>query len=247
MSIWQDPARPGFAAELDPDIGTLHSAEYRNPAQLRDGDVLVVGAANSGAEIALDLASTHRVWLSGRHPGQVLFRPDGLLARLGLVRLVLRFVFHRVLTNRTPPGRKLREYLKRHGWILVRTKLADLEAAGVQRIGRVTGIRDGRPQLEDGRVLDVAGVVWATGYRPGWSWIDLPVFDDDGYPVHRRGIATAEPGLAFVGFPFVRAASGAMIHGLWTDARHIAEHIATRDAGGRRAAPAGSAAARVAD
>jgi putative flavoprotein involved in K+ transport len=226
MSTWQQPTRPAFAAKLDPDIVQMHSAEYRNPAQLGAGDVLVVGAGNSGAEVALDVASSHRTWLSGRHPGQVPFRLEGLLVRWVLLPLVLRLLFHRVLTLNTPPGRKLARHLRQHGLELVRTKPTDLVAAGIERAPRVVGVRDGLPQLEGGQMLDIANIIWATGYRPGYSWIDLPVLDEDGYPVHKRGLAVAQPGLAFVGFPFVHSASSGMVHGLWRDARYVAAHIA---------------------
>lgn len=240
MTSWQRPWRPDFADRLDPGVTALHSAEYRNPAQLADGGVLVVGAGNSGAEIALDVAGSHRVWLSGRHPGHVPFRIDGRFGRTVGVPLVLRVLFHRVATVHTPVGRKLRRRLRDHGMALVRARPRDLDAAGVERVPRVVGVRDGHPLLDDGRVLEVRNVIWATGYRPGYAdFVDLPVLDDDGFPVHRRGVATAEPGLAFVGFPFVRAASGGMVHGLWTDARHVAEHVAAHgtgpSAGGRRA------------
>jgi putative flavoprotein involved in K+ transport len=226
MSTWQQPWRPVFAAELNPDIVQMHSAEYRNPAQLADGDVLVVGASNSGAEVALDVASGRRTWLSGRHPGHVPFRIEGLLARWVLLRLILRFLFHRVLILNTPPGRRLDRHLRQHGLELVRIKPADLIAAGVERVPRVVGVLDGLPQVEDGKILHVSNVIWATGYRPGYSWIDLPVLDEDGYPVHKRGIAVAQPTLAFVGFPFVHSASSGMVHGLRRDTRYVAERIA---------------------
>jgi putative flavoprotein involved in K+ transport len=79
---YQKPNIPSFAGELAPDILHLHSSEYRNPSQLREGPVLVVGASTSGVEIALEAAQNHRTLLSGRHPGQIPFRIDGPLARL---------------------------------------------------------------------------------------------------------------------------------------------------------------------
>jgi putative flavoprotein involved in K+ transport len=86
--------------------------------------------------------------------------------------------------------------------------------------------------LEDGRGLEVANVIWCTGYEPGFSWIDLPVFNARGEPVHTRGITTAEPGLSFVGLHFLYAMSSSMIHGVGRDAEYVAERIAAR--GGRR-------------
>jgi putative flavoprotein involved in K+ transport len=240
MSSWQRPRVPRFAAELSPEIVQLHSAHYRNPDQLRDGDLLLVGAGNSGAEIALDAAAGRRVWLAGRDVGHVPFRIESLAGRL-LVPIVLRGVFHRLLTVRTPMGRKKRAEALGHGLPLVRTKPADLGATGIERVPRVAGVRDGRPELEDGRVLDVANVVWCTGYDPDLEWIDLPgVAKDD--PSTERGVVTDHPGLYFVGLLFLYSVSSAMVHGLERDAEYVAEHIAARSTGtrmrGRSSAPA---------
>ena len=173
MSSWQRPRMPGLAAGLDPDIRQLHSSEYRNPDQLRPGDLLLVGAGNSGAEIALDAGAGRRVLLSGRDVGHVPIRIESYAARF-VLPLILRGLFHRVLTTRTPMGRRKRSEVLVHGLPLVRTKPEDLAAAGVERVARVTGIRDGRPELEDGRVLDVANVIWCTGFQPDLGWLDVP-------------------------------------------------------------------------
>jgi putative flavoprotein involved in K+ transport len=232
MSSWQRPRVPRLAAELDPDIVQLHSAHYRNPDQLRDGDLLLVGAGNSGAEIALDAGGGRRVWLSGRDVGHVPFRIESMAGRL-LVPIVLRGVFHRVLTVRTPIGRKRRAEGLFHGLPLVRTKPGDLAAAGVERVPRVVGVQDGRPELEDGRVLDVANVVWCTGYDPDLDWVDLPgVAKDD--PATDRGVVVDQPGLYFVGLLFLYSVSSAMVHGLARDAEHVARHIAARQVGPTR-------------
>lgn len=228
MATFQRPRVPPFAQELRPDIVQIHSLDYRNPSQLRDGDVLVVGAGNSGAEIALEAARGHKTWLSGRDVGHVPFKIDGLLSRLFLFRFVLRVVFHRILTVATPLGRKMRPKVLHTGGPLVRTKPQDLVNAGVERVPRVAGVRDGLPVLDDGRVLDVKNVVWCTGFHPGFSWLDLPVFGPDGGPVHERGIVASHPGLYFVGLHFLYAVSSTMIHGVGRDAERIASHVAAR-------------------
>jgi putative flavoprotein involved in K+ transport len=228
MSNWQKPRVPAFARELDPGIVQLHSREYRNPSQLLDGDVLIVGAGNSGAEIALDVARRgHSVWLSGRDTGHIPFQIGGFAYRLFLARLVGRVLFHHLLTLKTPIGRKARTKLLAHGQPLVRAKPRDLVTAGVQRLPRTTGVRDGLPMLEDCRVLDVANVIWCTGFHPGFSWIDLPRFEEQG-PLHERGVALREPGLYFVGLSFLFAASSSMIHGVGRDAEYVAQTIQTR-------------------
>jgi putative flavoprotein involved in K+ transport len=227
MSNYQSPRLPGFARELAPDVVQLHSSAYRNPGQLREGDVLLVGAGNSGAEIAMELARARRTWVSGRDTGHIPFRIEGLAGRL-LVPVVLRGFFHRVLTVDTPVGRKLRPKFISQGGPLVRTKPKDLAAAGVERVARVAGVRDGLPLLEDGRVLNVANVIWCTGFHPGFSWLDLPVFDAHGEPKHDRGVVPGEPGLYFVGLHFLYAGSSSMIHGVGRDAERIAETVETR-------------------
>jgi putative flavoprotein involved in K+ transport len=227
MSNYQRPRVPPFADQLDPKIVQLHSFDYRRPSQLQEGGVLIVGAGNSGAEIALDLSRAHhRTWLAGRDVGHVPFRIDSFLARHLLVRIVLRVVFHRILTVATPIGRRVRPRVLREGGALIRTKPADLAAAGVERVPRLAGVRDGRPLLEDGRVMDVANVVWCTGYHPGFSWIDLPVFDERGDPRHQRGVVPNYPGLYFVGLNFLYSFSSTMIHGVGRDAERIARAIA---------------------
>jgi len=89
-------------------------------------------------------------------------------------------------------------------------------------------IRDGKPVLEDGRVLDVANVIWSTGYRHDLSWIDLPIFGEDGKPMHERGIVTSEPGLAFVGLPFQFAAASDVLPGVGRDARYVVHRLSKR-------------------
>jgi putative flavoprotein involved in K+ transport len=128
------------------------------------------------------------------------------------------------------------------GGPLVRTKPRDLETAGVERLPRVVGARNGLPLLEDGRVLDVANVVWCTGFHPGFSWIDLPVFDVNGEPRHEAGVVPTEPGLFFVGLHFLYAFSSTMIHGVGRDAERIAKAVAARARPAQKAETASSAA-----
>jgi len=231
MASYQVPAVPDFADELADDVVQLHSADYRNPGQLRDGGVLVVGAGNSGAEIALEVAERHETWLSGRDVGHVPFRIDSWFGRNLGVPFVLRVLFHRVLTTGTPIGRRLRPKLLSRGAPVVRIKPADLSAAGVERLPRTTGVRDGRPVVGD-ESLDVANVVWCTGFRPNFSWIDLPVFGGEERPkepVHDRGVVPDAPGLYFVGLFFLYALSSSLFTGVGRDARYVVEHLATRD------------------
>jgi putative flavoprotein involved in K+ transport len=242
MANYQRPRIPAFAKELSSAIVQVHSFDYRNPSQLRPGNVLVVGAGNSGAEIALETSRTHKTWMCGRDVGHVPFYIDGLPARLFLLRVVLRVIFHRILTVATPMGRAVRPKVLHIGGPLVRTKPRDLTAAGVIRVPRMAGVRNGLPVLEDGRVLDVTNIVWCTGFHPGFSWLDLPVFGRDGEPMHERGIVASHPGLYFVGLHFLYAFSSTMIHGVGRDAERIANHVASRASTGEWSAHSSSAA-----
>jgi putative flavoprotein involved in K+ transport len=244
---YQKPFVPAFAADLDPRIRQVHSSEWRAATQLAPGGVLVVGAGNSGADIALQAAEAgHATSLAGRGTGQVPFDVDGLAARLVMVRLVMRFVFHHVLTLRTPMGRAARPVMTSRGGPLIRYRAKHLREAGVERLPRLAGVRDGRPVLDDDRVLEVANVVWCTGFRYDYSWVDAPgmTLAEHGEPAHERGVVTGAPGLYLVGLHFLYAMSSAMVHGVGRDADHVAAHIAARGsgrgAGLRRSAPAGA-------
>jgi putative flavoprotein involved in K+ transport len=225
---YQRPRIPDFAKDLDPGINQMHSSEYRNPKQMTKGGVLLVGAGNSGAELAMDLIGNHKVWLSGRDVGNIPFRVSSFLGRKLLIRLVVRGLFHQILTVHTPIGRKFRPTFLSQGGPLIRTRRKNLDRAGVLRVPRVSGVRNGKPYLADGTVPDVANVIWCTGYSPGLSWIKLPIFDAAERPFHDCGIVPGEPGLYFVGVHFQRSVSSTMIHGVGRDARHIARCIRER-------------------
>lgn len=227
MANYQVPRVPEFASELAPGITQLHSHDYRNPSQLQPGGVLLVGVGNSGADIAIEVVRGHQTWLSGKESGHVPVRIEGAFGRFVAIRIV-RFLGHRVLNIDTPMGRKARPKLLHSAAPLIRVRPKDLEAAGVARVPRVVGVKEGLPLLADGRTLDVANVIWCTGFHAGFSWIDLPVFDERGDPDHHRGIVTKEPGLYFVGLHFLYAMSSATINGVGRDARRIVRAIEAR-------------------
>jgi putative flavoprotein involved in K+ transport len=227
MANYQAPKLPPFAGDLSPDITQVHSNNYRNLSELRPGGVLVVGAGNSGAEIAIECARAGRAtWLSGRDVGHVPFRTESKITQRVVLPVLFRFVFHRLLTVDTRIGRKARSGVMTGGAPLIRQRPSDLARAGVERVTRVTGVRDGKPLLADGRVVDAANVIWCTGFTPGLSWIELPMLDERGEPIHERGLVPSEPGLFFVGQHFLYSMSSAMIHGVARDAERIARAVA---------------------
>ena len=227
----EHPIVPDFAAALDPAIRQLHSADYRGPEQLQPGRVLVVGASHSGGDIAYEVARAgFDTILSGRDTGQVPFDIHSRLARA--VFPLLRLAATRVLTVSTPIGRKAKPEIRWHGGPLIRVKRADLEAAGVERVfERTVGARGGKPVLDGGRVLDVANVVWCTGFRNDFSWLGIPLpREDDGYPEQLRGAVESMPGLYFVGLPFLHSFASMLILGAGRDGKRVAEHIVSRAA-----------------
>jgi putative flavoprotein involved in K+ transport len=219
------PSVPAFASGLDPAILQLHSSEYRNPSQLRPGPVLVVGASHSGPDIALEIAQQQPTILSGPFRGEIPFDIEGRPARV--ILRVLWLVANHVLTVKTPLGRKARPHVRTQGGPLIRVKARHLEAAGVEHVdAKTVGVEDGRPMLAGGRVVNAANVIWCTGFRLDFGWIDLPVVGEDGYPREQGGIVPSQPGLYFVGLPFQRSFASMLIGGVGRDAEFVARRIA---------------------
>ena len=235
--VFRKPHTPEFAGKLDPSITQLHSNDYRNLSQLQEGPVLVVGASHSGSDIAYEAASEHEVVLSGTDTGQIPAPIESRRGRLFFRGLLL--VGSHVLTVDTPLGRKMRPHVRHGGGPLLRYRKKDLLAVGVERVlARTVGVEDGLPTLEDGRVLDVRNVVWATGFRPDFSWIRVPFeLGDDGYPVQYRGVASSAPGLYFAGLPFLHSFASMLIAGAARDSERVARHIVRERASQLEAKP----------
>jgi putative flavoprotein involved in K+ transport len=214
------PWRPAFADELDDDVFACHSSGYRNPDQLHDGDVLVVGAGNSGTQIATELSNDGRtVLLSGRDTGR--------LPRRLLGRDIYRWIGPTLL--RIPRssfvGRRLYERTADAGDPVFSDAYERLQAAEVERVSRIAAIDDGRPVSADGEVFDVSNVVWATGFRPRYPWINLDVFESSGEPRHEGGVVSEAPGLYFVGLPWQSRLNSSLLGGVGSDAEYVAGYI----------------------
>ncbi|WP_314195132.1 NAD(P)-binding domain-containing protein [uncultured Arthrobacter sp.] len=218
------PKTPGFAADLPADVVQLHSHSYRNPAQLKPGPVLLVGAGNSGAEIALETSRTHETWLAGRPTGEIPFRHGRTAARFFLP--AVRFAGMHVLNTNTPVGHKVLPKLAGKGRPLIRTKTADLRAAGVQLVPRVAGVRQGQIMLDDGRSLPVANVIWCTGFTEAYPWMDVPALPADWREQQHRGIVDALPGLYLLGQDLLFAAASETLPGVCRDAKYLAKRLA---------------------
>ncbi|MDT3683408.1 MAG: NAD(P)/FAD-dependent oxidoreductase [Truepera sp.] len=218
----QLPHVPALAQSLDPHIGQLHSHAYRSPDSVPPGEVLVVGFGTSGAEIAEELALAGRtVSISGEPTFHI---PDPVLKVAG--ELYWHFI-HRVLTRRTPIGRKAAPKIVASGAPLIRISASRVEAAGVKRVPRVVSVTEGRPVLADGSLVNADVVVWCTGYAPDFSWIDVPgvSFDERGWPRAPYGLVENVEGLAFVGVPFQVGLTSVLLGGVGRDAAIVVDRL----------------------
>lgn len=217
---FQHPVRPDFT-DASSDLLQLHSAEYRNPAQIAGQRVLIVGCGNSGAGIAQDLASTHRVTLAlGRtasSPRQILGRDFFWWAHLfGVTRITAESRLGKRL-RRGPDG-------------IIGTSPERLAAErGITIAPRVVGLDGARARFIDGTEESFDAIIWATGFNPRYDWIDLPGFDG-GRPNHLRGV-TRIPGLYFLGLKWQHTIDSSLLGGVGRDATYLAEHIAFHLAG----------------
>ena len=217
---FQRPRVPTLAARLSSDILQLHSSEYRNPLTLPPGPVLVVGAGNSGAQIAMEIARVRKVWLAGRDVGHLPRRWLGRDLFDWVWPIMQRFSVD------TRVGRAM-QARARNTDALIGITSRMLAASGVKRVGRVTEVRGGLPVC-DGEVVTPSVIVWCTGYDTDYSWIDLPIFDAEGRVTHRRGVVENLPGLYFLGLRFQRRMSSALLGGVGADAAFLAEDIMQR-------------------
>jgi putative flavoprotein involved in K+ transport len=213
---FQVPFRPPIAEHLHADVVQFHSSAYRAPGAIPAGPVLVVGGGNTGFQIAEELSASHEVHLSigSRQtplPQRILGRDlFWYLDRTGLIRKTTASRIGRRLEGRdTLIGSTPRALRRRHG-VTLHSRAVD--AAG-------TTVR-----FSDGEQLDVRTVIWATGFRVDHSWIDVPVFDENGRLVHQRGV-TESPGLYFLGLSWQHTRGSALIGWVKDDAEHIAQQI----------------------
>jgi len=233
------PKTPDFARELSDDITQLHAGDYRNPGQLRPGPVLLVGAGNSGAEIGVELGPERKVLMAGRDVGYLPIEMRNWQGKLTFP--IVWWVWEHILTQDKKPGRKVQaEALEGHGEFLIRQKKKDLDAAGIERKPRIVGVVDGLPQTEDGEVLDVANVIWCTGFKPDFGWINLPGLDSTGRLANERGEVEGQPGLYVLGQEFQYMFNSHTVGGVGKDAAYVVQLIDKRSpvggtvAGGER-------------
>ncbi len=182
--------------------------------------MLVVGAGTSGVEIAIELAGSRQTILSGEPTFHI---PDPLFRYAGNV---FWWFISNILTVSTPVGRKAKQKIRNGGAPLINISVKDVDAAGVKRVPRVAGIEDGKPKLGDGTVVDVSSIVWATGFKPDFSWINFNVTDEQtGWPVTTKGVSKDIKGLYFVGMLFQYGLTSGLVGGVGRDAAYVADYI----------------------
>ena len=215
---FQTPHVPALAGQLDRTLSQLHSAEYRNPAQLPGGGrVLVVGGANSGLQIAAELAATRPVTVAvGTRPTELPQRIAGrdLFTWLDAVGFF-------TVPAHTRTARRLRA----RGDLVIGTRTRDLRRRDIDLRPRLTGIAGRTARFVDGTTVDVDAVVWATGYRPDHSWLHVPGVAVDGQVRHEEGI-TDVPGLYFLGLPWQTCRGSALLGFVGADAAALADRMA---------------------
>ena len=211
------PALPPVAAELGSDVVQLHSGAYRNPSQLPDGPVVVVGAGNSGVQIAAELATT---------------RPTSLAAGEALPSLPLTFggmTIFRWLDGLGAMDVAVDSWMGAKASrreFLIGSSTREVARSGVRVTGRVIGASAGRLRMANGESIEPAAVVWATGYRPDYRFLDLPVVGARGEALHQRGVTT-ERGLFFPGTPWQHTRGSALLGWVGRDAEYIAARLAS--------------------
>jgi len=224
---FQRPHLPLDTQWASPSLLQLHSTQYRNPSHLPPGKVLVVGCGNSGAGIARELAATHEVHLA--------------LGRTGVTprRMLGRDFFwwaHRLRLMDVTRDSWLGQKMRQEPDSIIGPGPEELARAhGIVLRPRVRSVEGHRATFEDGGVLEVGTLLWATGFRPDYDWLEVPVLDARGAPVHQRGI-TASPGLYFLGLKWLYRPNSSLLGGVGRDAAFLAAHLAERAGHSRSAA-----------
>ncbi len=213
------PKIPAFAGKLDPEIYQMHSSQYNNPGQIPAGDVLVVGAGTSGIEIAIEVSKFRKTYISGKPTFHI---PDPVFKYAG--GLYWWFA-NNILTVNTPIGRKAKTKIIHGGGPLIRISAKDLDTSGVTRLPKMTGVKEGCPVFGNGTTLNVSTVIWATGYKPDFSWITPDITDDTGWPVTVKGVSAKSERLYFIGMPFQSGLTSGLVGGVAKDARYITHMI----------------------
>lgn len=215
---FQTPFIPKFSSNLSSTVYQVHSSEYKNQNQLKEGSVLVVGGGNSGAQIAVELSKERKVYLS---IGQkMMFLPQTIgtknlfwwFDKLGLLNVNINTNVGLFLSKRHDPifGLELKNLIKN---------------ATVELKSRTQSIHNDLFYFEDHTQLHVDNVIWSTGFKEEYSWIQIDdLIDSNGDPIHQRGVTTIE-GLYFLGLPWQFRRGSGLLYGVGKDANYLYQQI----------------------
>lgn len=215
---FQQPIIPEFSTNLSSSIIQLHSSEYKNPSQLKEGLTLVVGGGNSGAQIAAKIAEDRNVYLSVGHPLRYLPQDIGYKSifwwfdKLGILKANVNSRIGNYLKNIPDPifGFELKEKVKQ---------------GKVTILPRAMSAQGSQMAFDDGNLLEVTNIIWSTGFKADYSWIDAPsILGHNGLPIHQRGV-TSKKGLFFLGMPWQYRRGSAILQGVGADARYISNKL----------------------
>lgn len=212
------PLIPSYPGQQESIIKQLHSSQFKTPRELPDGPVLVVGGGNSGAQIAVELSAQFPVSVSVRKP--LKFKSLEVLGRsiffwgtaFGILHAPSNSWIARRLRAQGDPvyGRELQRLLKEKRLLL----LPEIHSFSSNRI-----------RFTDGQTFSYRTLIWATGFIEDFSWIEIPeLFDQKGRICHQEGISPVA-GLYFMGLPWQRARSSALLMGAGRDAQFITQHL----------------------
>ena len=213
---YQAPKIPAFAAMLPSTVAQLHSSAYRNPSQLSNGPVIVVGAGNSGVQIAAELSSSHHVTLATGAP--LIRLPEHLMGRSIFSWLDATGAMDVTVNSRI--GRRI----SRREMLIGESAARIAKSHGIRVVPRIVRAEGRALRAADDTLVQASTVIWATGFKPSYSWLQVPVFGGDGHPVHTRGV-TSVPGLYFLGLPWQHTRGSSLLGWVARDAEYISGHI----------------------
>ncbi len=220
---FQTPFIPEFSKDISESVFQIHSSFYKNPNQLKEGNVLVVGAGSSGLQISTEIKNESEikriVWLSGPDTGTFPRKLFGI----DIYHFLAPTIFK--IPTKTFLGKIVKAVSYRHGDLALRPTYKKMIKSGVKRIGRTIGVKNGFPITEKSIPLEIENIIWCTGFKNNFNWIKLNIFNENGFPIHTRGIINKEPGIYFLGLHFQHTISSSLLGGVKKDAEFIINFI----------------------
>ena len=213
---FQEALIPAFIKNIDADIHQMHSSTYRNSTQLQAGDTLVVGGGNSGVQIVEELVNEGR---------NVYFSFRGKMKRMPNNMFMQRLVFGSGITSAAVHS-LVGGLLKKRGEPVMGTNIKKLfREPNLTLVGRTIGADTKEIMCEEGMLLNIRNIIWATGFNPDFRWMAFDIFDEKGYPVQQRGV-TSVSGLYFLGLAWMHSRNSGLLGGIKEDAEYITDKIA---------------------